>query len=379
MSGKWMFRLTVLAGFVGGSWGLCHAAPPREASKSLNADREQSHAITQENGPWMIMAYSFSGDDAAQRARELVTELRQQYKLKAYTYEGRFDLGEAAGRGIDKYGNPCKFKYYKQNSHRVELDEVAVLVGDYASADDSDAQKTLKKLKFANPKCLETKKDDQAAAESLTGWRHLQNQIYTAMGGDKEKEGMMFHAFIAPNPLLPPDFFTPKAGLDPEVLAMNKDVAFSLLDCPGKYTVQVATFKGTVIIKQEEIMEIQNGNKDMDVNLAKADEKADRLTKALRAKGYEAYQFRDCSASIVTIGSFNSVGTPMDDGRIEINPDIHKIMNLCKAQPITLPGQAASGNTKLATLAGIPFDVQPMPVEVPKRSLSVAMRKDNRE
>ena len=75
-----------------------------------------------------------------------------------------------------------------------------------------------------------------------------------------------------------------------------------------------------MIIKQDEIKAIQDGGKEMKSELAEAAKKADKLTKALRKKGYEAYQFHDRYASIVTVGSFNSVGTPRADGRTEINP-----------------------------------------------------------
>ena len=172
--------------------------------------------------------------------------------------------------------------------------------------------------------------------------------------------------------MLPARLFRPRKGLDPQIVALNKGVPYSLLDCPGKYTVQVATFKGQVIIKQDEIKAIQEG-KEMKSELAAAAEKADRLTEALRMKGYEAYQFHDRYASIVTVGSFNSVGTPRPDGRIEINPEIHKIMKTFGAEATILPGQTTPV-TPLKSLIGIPFDIQPMPVEVPKRSISMAMR-----
>ena len=54
----------------------------------------------------------------------------------------------------------------------------------------------------------------------------------------------MGHAFITTNPLLPADYYAPRKGIDELVLRMNKGVTHSLLDCPGKYTVQVAHFMG---------------------------------------------------------------------------------------------------------------------------------------
>ena len=50
---------------------------------------------------------------------------------------------------------------------------------------------------------------------------------------------------------------------------MNKNVTHSLLDCPGKYTVQVAHFTGQVIIDQREIRAIESG-KQVESSLTRA-------------------------------------------------------------------------------------------------------------
>jgi hypothetical protein len=387
MRGKRMFWLCIAVGVVEGACAMAEAAPPWNNLMSLggvDADPAKTYSLTEANGPWMIMACSFSGDGAEKQAQELAYELRKRYKVAAYTYKGRFDPGEAQGRGVDEFGNPRKWKYQKykdskdkEQARNPELSEVAVLVGEYQSAEDSDAQVMLRKIKFATPQCLEVK-DGQETHQDLTGWRMIQKQVYEAIGSEKKKLGPMGHSFLVPNPMLPADYFSQRKAVDEEIVALNKGVPYSLLDCPGKYTVQVATFKGQVIIKQEEIKAIQEGRKEMKGELAEAARKADQLTAALRMKGYEAYQFHDRYLSMVTVGSFNSVGTPRTDGRTEINPEIHKIMTTFGAESKTLPGQATPV-TPLKTLVGIPFDIQPIPVEAPKRSISMAMRSGNKE
>jgi hypothetical protein len=384
MDGKRFLRLSMIFGTLFGACGAAVAAPPWGdliASKTVQAEQGKEYPLSEQNGPWMIMTSSFSGDGAEKQAQDLVYELRKRYKLPAYTYKGHFDLGEAQGRGIDEFGNAKKFQYAKykdskdrEKARRPELTEIAVLVGNYQSPEDPDAQKTLQKIKFTAPECLEIK-EGVKTNQSLVGLRRL---ISETVGGDQKKKGPMGHAFITPNPVLPSEFFSQRKGVDPVIVALNEGVPYSLLDCPGKYTVQVATFKGQVIIKQDEIKAIQNGDKEMKGELAKAAEKADKLTKALRVKGYEAYQFHDHYASIVTVGSFDSVGTPRADGKTEINPEIHKIMNTFGAKPTTLPGQTTPV-TPLRTLVGIPFDIQSIPVEVPKRSFSTAMRNRDTE
>ncbi len=117
----------------------------------IEADPDKAYTITEGNGPYMIMACSFSGEEAEKQAQELVLELRKRYKLPAYLYKKRFELTQAQGRGFDQYGDPVRMRYHTDS----KIDEVAVLVGDYPSVEDSDAQKTLKKIKYAMPKCLE--------------------------------------------------------------------------------------------------------------------------------------------------------------------------------------------------------------------------------
>jgi len=363
MNRQQIFRLLALALALSGWWSAAaDAAPPWSKLLTFNrvdADPEKTYRLSEENGPWMIMACSFSGEGAEQQARELAYELRSRYKLPAYTHQAEFQFGSTEGRGIDQFGEPLRMKHRLDN-----LREVAVLVGNYSAVDDPDAQKTLRKLKHSHPKCLdinERKKTNQ----SLAGWRMFFRQKVLAPGSKHKERGPLSHAFVTTNPLLPEEYYT-TTGLDPLVLEMNKNVTHSLLDCPGKYTVQVATFKGSVFIKPREIEEVENG-KAVKSKLAEAAKKAHMLTEALRVKGWDAYEFHDRYASIVTVGSFNSAGTPRADGKIEINPRIHSIMQTFGAQ--RAPGMPA-GVTPVKSLIGIPFDVQPTVMDVPRKSIA---------
>ena len=110
----------------------------------------------------------------------------------------------------------------------------------------------------------------------------------------------------------------------------------------------------------------------MEAELAKIDiaaDKAARLTKALRDKGVEAYEFHDRTESMVCIGSFDSVGDPRDDGKIEINPGIHRLMETYGPEKKFIPGQGHA-NYQPRFMEGIPFDPQPLPVVVPKQSIA---------
>jgi hypothetical protein len=371
MIGQRVFK-PLLAGLVlmlVGSALVARAAPPWGGlfdTRRVEADPKQSYPVKEDNGPWMIMTCSFSGPNADQQAHDLVIELRQRYKLEAYSYKKEFKLDDPNGdRGAGQFGAPVRLQY-KKFKHRAEIEETAVLVGNYHGTDDPEAQKTLQKLKRAEPECLKPAAD-KPTSQTLAALRTIQKMILPD-DNEKKRQGPMGHAFVTTNPLLPADYYAPRKGIDELVLKMNKNVTHSLLDCPGKYTVLVANFTGQSVINQREIQAIESG-KPLESSLTKAAEKAHVLTEALREKGYEAYEFHNRYASIVTVGSFNSVGTPRSDGKIEINPQIHAIIKRFGAKPQELGG-GRQGVLTRQTLVGISFDARPVPVEIPKRSIS---------
>jgi|YNPMSStandDraft_1061717.scaffolds.fasta_scaffold14906_4 hypothetical protein len=350
--------LTILCCFSGSGLQTSAMAGPFPSLFTLNrveADPNKDYWLSEENGPWMIMACSFSGDQAERQARELVLELRKRYKLPAYMYEKTFDLKS------DSAGSPRRYRY--QQGERVR--EVAVLVGDFPAVDDPRAQEILQKIKCYRPTSLEPQ-GEKSTSLTLAALRSIQQSLLTD-DNEKKQKGPMRHAFLTTNPLLPDEYFAPR-GVDKFILALNEGYEYNLLNCPGRYSVQVAHFTGEVILDQREIQAIERGEKTFRGSLAEAARKAHELTLALRQKGYEAYEFHDRGASIVTIGSFDSLGARRADGKIELDPRIVQIINTFAAEPAPpVPGVPTLGY-KPKTLIGIPFDIQPTPVEVPKRS-----------
>jgi len=366
MSGSGRFGVSALAlGMLGWLTTACAAGPWDKllTSSRVEADPQKTYNVTEQNGPWMIMSCSFSGEKAREQAKELALELRKRYKLPAYVYEKKFDLGkDIQGRGVDEFGRPKRMRYQRGG---FEIDEIAVLVGDYPSVDDPEAQETLRKIKYCQPDCLALK-EGKPTSRNLAGLRWIQSALLLD-DNERKKKGPMGHAFVTTNPLLPTEYFAPK-GLDPLVIKANEGVEHSLLDCPGKYTVQVAHFTGKVVMKQDEIAAIERGkDKDVGGQLAKATLMAHKLTEALRMKGYEAYEFHDRYASIVTVGSFDSVGTPRADGKIEIDRNVKAVLDQFKSD------QSTPGVITAKTLVGIPFDPQPILVHVPKRTATAAL------
>jgi hypothetical protein len=346
------------------------AAPPwarLALFKHMEADPQELYPVNQDNGPWMIMAATFTGDGAVEQARKLVYELRTEYKVTAYTYQKEFDYTEPVeGKGLNPYGEAPKMRYRRDE----DVVEIAVLVGDYPTVDDPEGQKVLQKLKNAEPKSLQVK-DGEETSQALATLRAFQKQIKQATlpaDSDELKRGPMGGAFIVTNPLVPNEYFVPK-GIDRFVEKMNEHVPHSLLGCPGKYTVQVATFTGHAIIVDNKVQQAIDRGEEPKSYLEDAAKNAHLLTEALRKMKYEAYEFHDRSSSIVTIGSFDSVGTRRADGKIEINPAVHRIMKIFGAETKIEPGKPPQvGQAK--KLGPIPFDMQPMPVVVPRRAIS---------
>jgi hypothetical protein len=367
----------VLSVMVASVWTTCPTAvavPPWQKMmpfKRIDADPKKSYTLTADNGPWLIMAATFSGDKAREQAQELVYELRSRYKLPAFTYEVIFDYTQSTEfRGVNRYGAPQKGKY----ALKKKIDEFAVLAGEFSAVDDPSAQKTLEKLKRAPIDCMDLNKRQSEGKKDYRSLGYVRSVIDDAAAKAKSKKGdaaaergPLARAFITSNPLMPKGYFAPQ-GLDKFVLALNEDFEFSLLKCPAKYTVKVATFNGRVEIDQKKIKELMNG-KDMKSQLEQAAVMAHKLTLALRKKGFEAYEFHDRFSSIVTVGSFDSVGTPRADGKTEINPAAYKLILSFGADKQNLPGQPP-GVGQAKTFDGVPCDSQPMMVHVPHRSIS---------
>lgn len=343
---------------VAASGALASAGPLDNlfVNSKIEADPNKDYQLTRENGPWLVMACSFSGKKAYDQAHDLALELRREYRLPAYLYSKTFEheVGNN-GRGVDRFGERQNLSYMRGN----ESTEIAVLVGDYPTLEDKRAQEDLERVKNASPECLKLD-PNHPTTQNLASWR-----LFFGMAHDKEKKkGPMWKAFLVANPLLPEGSLAP-AGLEKFLVDMNQSRPYTLLKCPGKYTVQVAHFTGRVVIDPKKVQAITNGG-DMGNKLEEAGEKAEVMVRALREKGFEAYVFHDRNASIVTVGSFDTVGTPRPDGKTEINRDILRIMQVFGAE--TTPG----GGTKRKGILGIPYDMQPIPVEVPKVSISAS-------
>ncbi|MEQ8784677.1 MAG: hypothetical protein RIC55_00185 [Pirellulaceae bacterium] len=332
------------------------AAPPWAnfiPFRRIEVDPLNWYELEEEQGPWMVLATTFRGERAMYQAHDLVLELRKRYRLPAYLHARQFDFTQPErGLGVTADGRPKTMRY--RNAKKVV--EVAVLVGEFESIDDPRAQRLLETIKHARPECMEPILHGRTNDEILL----MRARYLTNFDPDK---GPMRQAILTPNPMLPDDYFAPK-GLDPLVVSINRDVSNSLFDCPGKYSVKVATFRGKSSMPLKKLDGTFTTN-DPSSKLIEAAEKAHLLTQALRDRGVEAYEFHDLQESVVTIGSFSSVGHPRADGKTEINPAVHRIMQEYGAERPQLANGREAGLLP-RSLEGIQFDIQPVPIEVPR-------------
>jgi hypothetical protein len=104
--------------------------------------------------------------------------------------------------------------------------------------------------------------------------------------------------------------------------------------------------------------------------LYEAGEKAHKLAAALRRKGIEAYEYHDRYQSIVTVGSFDSLGKDAPGGAIDIDKRILKIIQTYGPSHKAMAGGATGLQPK--SLNGIMFDVQPEPIATPRVSVAAA-------
>ena len=338
-----------------------------EDSNALKDDAELTEVcqLTDEQGPWMIMALAFRGPSAIDDASQTVRELRQKHKLAAYIHQKTYDFSDSfVGRGVDRFGNPRRMRHQQNTS----FEEVAILIGNYASVDDPQAQRDLNKIKSLTLNSIQ--KEDKKKSRSFAELRRIHNEILKKENANPG--GVMKLAFITTNPILPEEYFRPQ-GVDRFVAQLNDNIEHSLLECPREFTVKVATFTGLAAVHPKHIEEIETkGMKSS--RLEKGAIKAHRLTIALRAKGYEAYQFHDRKQSIVTVGSFAQPEKVDQEGRFVYTSEVQDLLQRFSAKRqgsisgVQHPGLQTGILPE--TLLGIPFDIQPVLIPVPQRSVS---------
>jgi len=315
----------------------------------VSADSTADYPLDETNGPWMIYVKNYDGPNACDDARALALELRKKHGFKAYVYHKQFDHAASfeeenefkkremdirmtlAQNGFENMPlsipKPVRTKFVNGGTSN----EYAVLVGDFQLMDDKDINKAFEKIKTLEPECLIAQlKRDIALAEQtgseLSRTTQLDLQQWATREHYKSTVRLLSKAMKCTNPILPLDYFNNR--VDHFVQELNKDSRWSLLRNPGKYTIKVAEFKGYVIADPKEMEEAMKNESKLHQTsqLARAGDKAETVCHFLREKGYEAYTFHDRTSSIVTVGTFDTLGKTDRHGNVvDFHPEVTAI------------------------------------------------------
>ena len=374
-------RLLLLAAVAMAGTGSARAQSgwlPTSWFAPADVDAKAMHPLAEKDGPWLVLAATFRGETAREDARRLVQELRRTNKLTAYTHEKEFDYtGKQQGIGFNPDGTPKKMRH----QHAEQVVEVAVLVGDFASPEEDRAQKMLQRIKSLQPEALGGKGAKSGMVSEFLGANpHLAKNAPAT-------RAPLRAAMMIRNPLLKEEYFR-RQEVDEFVQRMNADVTHSLLDCPARYSVRIATFTGSGVIGRSvgdgqapssgglvNLEELSGAMRslgwkapslrpktDGDHALVEAFDKSHRLTDALRRQGLQAWEFHDRDSSIVCVGSIGQLAVQQADGTTMVHPEIARIV----AQFGPDPAKLAAGVIEPRIIDGILLDVDPKPIDVPR-------------
>ena len=276
------------------------------AAAEIKCDRSKKYRLRAEHGPWVIMCATFHpglnpdapGLTPEQAADELVYELREKgIPAEAWVMETRKQTLTSAGRDGEE----------KTRVMAAMRGGVAVMAGNFDSADDPKATWALGKIKKMQPRCL------SPDPEKSRGWTGM-----TANGGKfrltpGRRSGPLARAILTPNPLLSPERLQALARRrDPLLTRLNGGQEYSLAECPGEYSLVVAQFRGKTLMQVSGTKSEDVGSRvEMSTGLDDAAKKAWELCQVLRNRDRaEAYIWHDRHRSVVTVGSFDAADDP---------------------------------------------------------------------
>jgi hypothetical protein len=262
----------------------------KEGSVALPSEPLDPYLLTKEAGPFMVLAHTFRGPDAARYALALVLELRRDQNLPAWVFYPKVQPMRSLIRNIPPTAPDYVDRADMTLPEKSRIgDEAAVLVGNCRTL--AESQKLLNRVKWIKPKCFE-------GMPTMMSWR--------------QNKGLS-RALRTTNPLVPAQFLYPTKG-DPLIKQMNQG-PFTVFNCPGRYSLEVREFNGRVSFDP------RNTAFGTESFLSKsplmsAAENAEKVAEALAKDpdvvktGYKPYVYHDRYSSKVMIGSFNSPNDP---------------------------------------------------------------------
>ena len=250
----------------------------------------EPYLLSKENGPFMVLARVFRGVDSERMALALVKELRNEYHLPAYILRTKEFPGKSNIRGVPPTAPSEVMKPDVGMPEKIRtFDEAAVLVGNEKThADQEKLWRYVKKLK---PKCLD-------GMSTPYPWKTGLSQ-----------------ALRTTNPYWPAQLLFPQTR-DRLVVQINSGLR-SIVNCPGRYSLQVAEFSGRSAYqfnKEQPIDQLLPDLKTSPLQTAHDDAErlADKLARApeVRRMGLQVYVYHDRTSSRVFVGAWNHPQDP---------------------------------------------------------------------
>jgi len=323
------------------------AAPPPPTDLEIRSALGANHpwAVKPEHGAFFICVKSYSrpnrptasdsGPTARVMAEELAAEIRDLYKVQTLLYEHvsperRAEVASiAAARErarvfasqLDRYKQDAQLKgmtFLEDDRVKVHFktmnynDQIAVLIGGFKT--DEDARKALNTVRtWVAPK------------NKIL----MDGAVIEKPGKDGKPEFIAAHlnpyltAHVVPNPTIARVEEPAQAqAMDPFIVKLNEGRPYSLLNAKKAWTLGVKSFTAPVEISSKDsgsggVMRNSSSGRGADVLKASA-EQAEQLAKSLRdmkdgsgkSLGFEAFVLHTRTASVVTVGQFDSPTDP---------------------------------------------------------------------
>ena len=357
-----------------------HAAPPsllrmfgRAGSRTASTEPT---VLCEADGPWLILAHTFIGEGSEGKADQLAAELSEHFRTPAFVHRQSFDFA-----GDVSLGNPvggvsqASFEQSQRASGKrlryandIQYQAHAVLLGEFDTTDHPGIESLLSSVKsyqsssFGSPQANE---EAEALSNPVTAVKAFHERLTRRKA---TPSGPMHSAFVTRNPILPADFVH-GPPVDAFIRGLNADTPHSLLQCTGQYTVIVRTFAGTSQIVGGANPKPESDD-PKDGTLAQAAYDANNMVARLRKGGVEAYQYHDRTRSIVTVGSFDSLGNETAGGGFAYDPGIQRVIReysaLNVAADVAQKVRPTAAGIPVNHIGRMPYDIHPSPIAVPQ-------------
>ena len=126
-------------------------------------------------------------------------------------------------------------------------------------------------------------------------------------------------SMVVRNPTVPHETHVMNPKDDPFLKTLNADEEYSMLRCPGKWTLAVREYMGASAVENKPtgfgpLQSMFGGKSKTGESLALAANNAHELAKTLRQLGFDAYVLHTRTSSVVSIGAFSATNAPEMQG-----------------------------------------------------------------